>query len=129
MVNTKTLTTTSIVFIIVAIAVSFFSMFIPALFIVTGLLIIASTVLSIISWVKSEKGSNLREIIVACISILLLILLVFSIIGAAPRPRNFTPSCNVMGGICQATCENGDIPNGLCTVKGQQCCRVFAASG
>ena len=133
MVNTKTLTTTSIVLIIVAIVVSFFAMFITTLFVITAVLLIASTVLSITSWVKSEKGSNLREIIVAIYSILLIMLLIYSVVIepaiSQSRKQSFRNGCTIHGGICLETCENGDIPNGICNVKGQQCCKVIYSNG
>jgi hypothetical protein len=78
-----------------------------------------------------KKGVELsmNVIIIAAIGLLVLVILAVLVINAGNRTQGSLDSCNVKGGICQATCTSGEITDVKPCGNSQKCCRVFVAGG
>ncbi len=76
-----------------------------------------------------KKGVELSMnlIIIAAIGLLVLVILAVLVINAVNNTDRGMKSCNVMGGVCQATgCGAGaTISNGACTTSKPNCCKII----
>ena len=79
-----------------------------------------------------KKGVELsmNVIIIAAIGLLVLVILAVLVINASGKIQGTQQSCNVLGGICQASCgANGPINDAKPCGNNLQCCKTFVATG
>jgi len=79
----------------------------------------------------NKKGVELSMnlIIIAAIGLLVLVILAVLVINSVNKTNGGMQSCNVLGGICQASCVGKEtIPNGDCSknIGNTQCCKILS---
>ena len=81
---------------------------------------------------KKGVEMSLNVIIVAAIGLLILVILAFLVINYVGKTQQGLESCNIHGGKCAATCDNGpvDLPQGKtswdCKSTAPLCCKILA---
>ena len=78
----------------------------------------------------NKKGVELSMnlIIIAAIGLLVLVILAVLVINSTNKTNNGMQSCNLMGGVCEASCVGKETINNAapCTAIGRtQCCKVI----
>jgi len=76
---------------------------------------------------KQGVELSMNVIIIAAIGLLVLVILAVLVINSGGRFQGGTQSCSVKGGVCSATCSNGELSGGTCEGS-NRCCKIFTVS-